>query len=348
MSWGPGVRPGEGCEKRTFMKKTDRPTFITKICLCLCLSVSFLAWPLAQAQPAQQTLALAMLPHAAPVLIADVEGYFAAEGLNLKVIDCVNGRRCLKHLTDGQAQYATVADTPIALLGFSAKDFAVVATTTTSARENKLMVHGESGIRSPANLVGKRLGIVKGTTSQYFADVFLRFYGIDPRDVTLVALDPTDPVGPLQRRDVDAASLYQPHGQRAKEALGPLALILPSPKVFTVTFNLVSVPGASDEEIKRLLRAVQRAQRLIASEPAKARAIVAARLKQDPKVVDAIWADFDFALGLHQPLINTLEAQARWAQREGQVLPAALPDFLDLMRPEPLRSLDRRAVTLVK
>ncbi len=321
---------------------THARTRFATLLLGLCCS------PMAHAQPAPQTLALAMLPHAAPVLIADAQGFFAAEGLPLKVIDCVNGRRCLKHLTDGQAQYATVADTPIALLGFTAKDFAVVATTTTSARENKLMAHSESGIRTPADLTGKRLGFIKGTTSQYFADVFLRFYGIEPKDVTLVALDAADPVGPLQRREVDAASLYQPHGQRALQALGSSVLTLPSPKVFTVTFNIVSVPTASDDDIQRLLRAVLRAQRLIASEPAKARVIVATRLKQDPQLLDAIWPDFDFALGLHQPLINTLEAQARWAQREGQVPQASMPDFLDLIRPEPLRALDRRAVTLVK
>jgi ABC-type nitrate/sulfonate/bicarbonate transport system substrate-binding protein len=325
-----------------------RSPFAPALLRLLLLCVSLCGASLARAQPVPQTLALATVPHAAPVLIADAEGYFAAEGLPLKVIDCINGRRCLKHLTDGQAQYATVADAPIALSGSSPKDFAVVATVGTSARGNKMMAHVDSGIRTPADLKGKRLGLVQGTTSQYVVDVFLRFYGIEPTDVTLVPLDAADPVGPLLRREVDVASLYQPHGQRALQALGKSAVVLPNPKIFTITLNLVSVPTASDDDVKRLLRAVQRAQRLIASDPAKARAIVAARLKQDPKLLDAVWPDFDFALGLHQSLITTLEAQARWAQREGQVPQGELPDFLDLIRPEPLRAVDRRAVTLVK
>ena len=50
------------------------------------------AWP---ARAATLTVALSNLPYYAPVWIADAEGYFAAEGLDLRLLHCVNGRRCL-------------------------------------------------------------------------------------------------------------------------------------------------------------------------------------------------------------------------------------------------------------
>jgi ABC-type nitrate/sulfonate/bicarbonate transport system substrate-binding protein len=303
------------------------------------------------AQATQLTLAVASLPHSAPVLIADAEGYFSAEGLQLKIIDCNNGARCMKHLIDGEAQFATVTDANIVSTVIKHRPMGVLATVSTSPREARMIARSDSGIRGAADLKGKRIGVLPGGASQYFADVFLLFHQIDPSQVTLVPLDGKDLTGPLLRREVDAASIFQPHSYLALKALGDKGLVIPNPRVFTVTFNLVSAAtagGANDADVIKLLRAVQRGQHLIQTDPARARSIVASRLRQDPQLMKEIWSDFDFALGLHQTLITTLEAQLRWSQRVGQTPSGLAPDFLDLIRPEPLRALDRRAVTLVK
>jgi len=57
---------------------------------------------------------------------------------------------------------------------------------------------------------------------------------------------------------------------------------------------------------------------------------------------------YEFRLSLDQTLLSTLEAESRWAVREGLVESKAVPDYLELMRVEPLRALDPRAMTIVK
>lgn len=305
----------------------------------------------AAAQAAPLTLAIADLPGFSTALIAEDQGYFAAEGLDLKTIHCVNGRRCLKHLTDGEAQYATVADTPVVLSAMGGGKFEILSQLATTSRENRFLARSDRGIRVAADLKGKRIGILKGTSAHYFADTLLLFNGLGPSQVTLVPLDNTDAAGPLIRGEVDAAGLYNPVWQKAQAALGKQLVTIPNPNVFSVTTVVVGISraaGGKEADAIKLLRALKRADKFIDAEPAKAQAIIATRLKLAPADMDAIWGDYDFNLSLSQPLISALEAQTRWALRESLVPGGKMPDYLEYIDVAPLRAIDAKAVSIIK
>ncbi len=297
------------------------------------------------------TLALSDHPLFSTALIADAEGYFKAEGLDLKIIRCVNGQRCLKHLTDGEAQYAVVSDTPIVQASLSGAKFEVLATLGTTSRHNRLLARADHGIKGVADLKGKRIGVIIGTTGHYFTDTLLQFYGLVPAQYTFVGLEAADQTSQLIRGEIDAIGVNSPSAYKALETLGSKAVLMQDPKIVTFTTNLVGVTiaaGGRDEDAIKLLRALKRAHQLIISKPERARTIVAARLKLDPAAIAGIWKDLDFEISLAQPLITTLEAQARWALRNNLVAGGKMPDYLDYVRIGPLKTVDRRAVTLIK
>lgn len=298
------------------------------------------------------TLAIADLPHYSTLLLAERLGYFADAGLDVKLIRCVNGKRCLQHLLDGEAQVAGVADVPIVMAAHAGQRFDIVATLATSTQESQFVARRDRGIRAVSDLAGRRIGFVRGTTAHFYADAFLRFHGIDPASVTLVPLDPAQAPAQLARGEVDAAALYQPHARQALGLLGAQALLLPAPRLlYTATVNLVSqtaAQGVDDERLRRLLQALQRASAQLRAEPVRARALLAARLQLDPELVDAVVEGFDFRLQLTQTLIGTLEAESRWAARAALVADPTMPDYLSWLRPAPLAAIDRRAVTVVR
>lgn len=306
----------------------------------------------ANATPAATlTLAVADIPYSAPVLIAEAEGYFATEGLSLNVKHYPVGRVCLEQLLAGEAHFATVADTPITLAGFTRRDFSILATTTVSGRENQIVARTDRSIQTPTDLSGKRLGVIQGTSGHYFADTFLLFHGVKLDSVIEQPLNTKDPVGALIRGEVDAAALFGIYVTDALNRLGPQGRIIAGPTFFSVTFNIVSRPanqGVSDDDALKFLRAVQRATVLLQREPHRARGIVAKALKVSEEDLSKTWDGFEFRLQLSQSLVTTLEAEARWAMRRKMVSAGELPDYLDLIRTEPLKKLNARAVRISK
>ncbi|MGM9483422.1 ABC transporter substrate-binding protein [Roseateles sp. NT4] len=284
----------------------------------------------------------------APMQLAAQEGYFAAEGLEVQVIGCVNGRRCLKHLTDGEAQVATVADTPLVFALHAGHRFDIIATFGSSARDASLIARTDRGISKPADLAGKRIGVVRGTSAHYFTNVFLLVNGVPRDSVNLVFIDPNRGGDPLLRGEVDAAGLYRPAGPHTLEQLGAKGVQLPTLRPYTVMVNLVAQPGLSQDTLLRLLKATRRGVALINDQPARAHELLAARWKVDVRNAASQLDGYDFRLGLDQNLLSTLEAESRWAIREGLVEGRTVPDYLELMRVEPLRALDPRAMTIIK
>jgi NitT/TauT family transport system substrate-binding protein len=82
--------------------------------------------------------------------------------------------------------------------------------------------------------------------------------------------------------------------------------------------------------------------------PARAHTRLSALCKQDITGIPTLLDGDDFRVRLDQTLRSALQAESRWAVREGLVDEPAMADDFALMRIEPLRALEARAMTVIK
>lgn len=297
-------------------------------------------------------LAVSDVAYAAPVMVAQAKGYFNQEGLTLEVQRYKLGRICLEKLVAGEVDFATSADVPALLALMNRHEFDILATISMSKRENQMVIRQGVGVTGPADLRGKRIGVMRGTGAHYFADAFLLFHGINHNEVTHVPLDPKDPALALERGEVDAAGLFSAQVPGALARLQGKATVGKQLPIYTATFNLLSKTaraGVSDQDALKLMRALRKAEKFIADEPMQARTIVAGVLQVSVEDLAKGWEDLDFRLSLAQTLVSNLESQERWARASGLVpADAPAPKVLDRIRVGPLRQLDAQAVRLVK
>lgn len=303
----------------------------------------------APAAAGAQTLRIAAsrAPVSLPLYVAQQRGFFADEHLDVDLVDCIGGTRCLRQVFDGKADLATTSEMPVVLQAFAHADVAIVATLAHASDNLKLIARKASGITRSEQLAGRRLGVITGTAAQYLLETHLLNVGVDPHGVTLVPLQPEDTVAALASGRVDGLAVWEPFGYAALHGVDAVGVRLPLSGGYIETYNLVgrgALLAAHDDALVRLLRAVERAEAFIQANPADAQAILREQLKLDQHFVDWVWGGLGFRLSLEQSLLSTMEGEVRWAQREGHVPGGARPNVLTLIHPGPLRVVRPNAV----
>lgn len=243
----------------------------------------------------------------------------------VRLVPCPAGPQCLQRIADGEADLALVADAAFVMAVHWGQPLELLATLSTT-RVPGLIARADRGYVRPAALRGARVGYVHGTSGHYFTDLFLAFHRLTEH-VRRVPLDPTRAAQALAAGEVDAAGLLDPWRQQAQALLGDRLAVLPAPFGYTATVNLVARPGLSDTELVPVLRGLLKSVQAL-PDPGRS-------------------PSFRHAMRLDQSLLNLLEAQSRWARREGLVAAGPEPDFLVRMRPGPLAAIDPARVKLV-
>lgn len=184
--------------------------------LALSACTATLVAPRAQARAKlQASVYIGTTPHFGSVIVGAEKGFFEAAGLDVSLTKFANGAVA--------ADAFRVNDQTIVVSG----DLATVrmwqsgayAGVCSVANYTKLsVVIARKGLNNAADLKGKKVGVMLGSTSEYFARLFFSKAGMTLEQMDVVNLQPAEMVAALVRSDIDAAVLWQPFGWRAEQA----------------------------------------------------------------------------------------------------------------------------------
>jgi len=288
----------------------------------------------------------------APVWVAENKGYFQEEGLNVIIEGFDSGKASLAAmLANEDIDICTVAQTPIMFHSFDRDDFVIVAAMVYSDNDVKVLARQDKGVTNPPDLRGKKVGITKGSTGQFFLDLFLIHNGVSSSEVETIDFDPSELSQALVDGRVDAICTWEPHILNAKRLLGKKALVLPSEGIYREDFYFVANKNFVEnnpETIKSFLRAIEEGEEFIQENEEGAVNIVSERLELDEEFTALLWSEFDFHLILDQSIITSLEDEARWAIRSSLADKTEVPNYLDYIYLDALEEVKPEAVTIIR
>lgn len=289
-------------------------------------------------------------PGSAPVYVALEKGYFEQEGLEISFSMYPSGKAALEAVIHGEADLSTVSDTPFAFAVMKGERISIIATLANIERLVAIVARKDQGISSPEDLRGKDIGVTEGTGAQFFLDSFLLFRRIPKREVRFSDVPPENMADALRKGEVQAVATWDPVWPRLQKEFGEKTVIFHDDRIYTMIWNLVGLQNfvqKNPKAVQKVLRALMKAEDFIKEMPEEARRIAARYLNTQASEFEKSWSFCRFRLSLDGTLLQTLEDQTRWAIKNKFAERKEVPNYLDHIHFEGMKSVRPDAVHIV-
>ncbi|WP_426370506.1 ABC transporter substrate-binding protein [Pseudocolwellia sp. HL-MZ7] len=261
------------------------------------------------------SIAVSKSPLSTPFYIAKSINAFEDTCVEVEYNEVLGGLAAFDNVIKGEVDFGTSSDSVIAFQSLTKQAFVTHAMFVQSDNDVKLLTYQVDKVKSAAELKGKKIGVTKGSASEYFLSTLLAIEGLSVEDVELYNYKPADLINGLNNNEVDAIVPWEPFAFNAVKLLKNKVTVQNTKNVNTLSFNLIS-KIADDllvEKATCLIQGLNVAIAYIATHPEKSKKIVIDELHSDPSFIDWVWDDYVFKLGLNQSLIFNIKSQAAWA-----------------------------------
>jgi NitT/TauT family transport system substrate-binding protein len=273
-----------------------------------------------QAQPAQApptplppdapfTVAVATATlEAAPVYVAVSRGGSAYRFINGGV----------RTLLNGGAHAATNAETQM-LLAIDANPKIRMLFTLTEGLY-RIVAKRSSGIRTVADLKGKRVVLPRNTSAHYSLVRILATAGLQESDVTIVSAAATEMALAMIRGEADAISMWEPESQNAVAVLGSDAVEFSGKGIYREGFSFYSSTDVLNDprrrkELVAFVRAMFSATKDITARPAQFFPLISQVTKHPVEQIARSWEHHAFPLVIPSDMLDVVTEEEKWIAR---------------------------------
>lgn len=172
-------------------------------------------------------------------------------------------------------------------------DWVIIGVNPENAYGEGLVARNGSGIKTVADLRGKKIGYLRGSTAHFGLIMALYQLGIPREQVTLISMTPAEQLAALASKEIDAAMVWEPWMQKMVHEAGARIIITEGEMG---TYMAVTVYSARRDWLRdnretalRYLRALLMAYEVLEKNPAIGIATLAKEMG-----IDETWSEIIF------------------------------------------------------
>lgn len=288
--------------------------------------------------------------YAAPIRIAQHQGYFAQHGLRVTIKEYSSGPAAVADVLNDTINTAVASDFAGVSNMFAGQDIRVIANMSKSDAFS-LVARADHGIHAVQDLRGKRIGITKNTVGEFYLGQFLAINNLRLRDITLVDLPQQTLVAAIANGTVDATMLFEPNAYAAKTQLSSRGIswsMQNGQSIYSLLYSSGKLAREYPEALIAYMQAVADGERFIQNHNAQAEQLIGSMLHYSPAYMNYMWPKFQFGATLDQELLINMENEASWMLENGLAPPGtSMPNYLRFIDLSPLLAAKPYAVTII-
>jgi len=317
--------------------------------------IGVIIWMFRSGQPREPTVAretvtlgyakeVAFLP-----LIALKKGYFTDAGVDVRFREYPTAKLSFRGMLGGEVDVGMTAPA-FAFASFEHTDIRIFCSFATIYRLFEIIARKDRGILTPSDLRGKRVATQQRSAQHLFLDSFLAFHALSDKEIQLSFLPSKDLPGALARGELDAIASTHSFVVKAQQLLGDDVVIFSEREASSVEMILVAFDcfiEAKPDAIKRMLRALIRAEEFAKKHRDEAITLLAQELGIEDSELAERWSKIDLRVSLDQGLLYRQESAARWAIRRKLTEKTEVPNYLNYVYLDALEEIKPEAVTII-
>ncbi|MFH1032558.1 MAG: NrtA/SsuA/CpmA family ABC transporter substrate-binding protein [Chloroflexota bacterium] len=299
-----------------------------------------------------ETVTFGALPTGSATLIyiAQEQGFFADNGLNVNVTDYATGVATTDALLKGEIDIAWSAELPLVRKALAKAPISIIASLS---RFNDEFLYGlkSHNIENIADLKGKKIGLPRNTIAEFYLARLLTLNGMSMQDVSLFDVPPAQSMNAITSDNFDAVVTWEPVSTQIKTQLADKVVAWsvqssqPGYGIITCRNDWIS---EHPQVVSRFLKSLVQAEDYLRRNPEACRTIVQKRVNFDDALMNIVWKANEYSISLDQSLITAMEDEARWLINSNLTAEKQVPNFLDYAKEDALKAVKPGVVNIIR
>jgi len=301
-------------------------------------------------QPESITLGISSPDISALAFIAQDQGYNTQNGLNVTIKQYDTGLSAVNSLLKGETDLSTGSEYVFVGKALDAEKILITGNIANFDNEY-LIAKKDRGIGNISDLKGKKIGVAKKTTNDFFLGRFLYLHGIDVNDVQIIDVKPQLMADAIAKGTVDAVLVWEPYANVIEKQLGVNALVWPGQSGQHKYWLVICRNDTATQNpalIEKMLRSFHQAEDYAYNHPAEAKAMIKNYTHYEDPLLEKFLQSTQLTLSLDQSLVTAMEDETRWMIANNLTNATTVPDFRKYMYTNGLQNIKPGSVNIIR